>query len=102
MENSWHDSGPQLLDVESFVQNLWKRQSEKTNATIQSTRQTPFPQTPPSSWVENPPWESDDIQSLLAEIGLYRSMPAAGMIGEPTATIHTGDGQTPSFEDLLF
>lgn len=98
-DTSWHSNGSQFVDVETFVQNLWKRQSEKN---IPAVEQTPIPQTPPSSWISNAPWESDDIQGFLAEFGLFGST-AGGVTGEePVATIHTVGEQMPSFEDLLF
>ena len=97
--DSWHNnvSQSQFVDVESFVQNFWKRQSEKN---ITSVGPTPIPQTPPSSWISSGPWESDDIHGFLADFGLFGST-AGGATGEEV-TIHTVGEQTPSFEDLLF
>ncbi|RJE22202.1 hypothetical protein PHISCL_05450 [Aspergillus sclerotialis] len=99
--DSSHNNVPQsqFLDVESFVQSFWKRQSEKNMTPVGPT---PVPQTPPSSWISNAPWESDDIQGFLADFGLFGST-AVGVTGEePVATIHTVGEQMPSFEDLLF
>ena len=97
--DSWHNnvSQSQFVDVESFVQNFWKRQSEKN---ITSVGPTPIPQTPPSSWISSGPWESDDIHGFLADFGLFGST-AGGATGEEV-TVHTVGEQTPSFEDLLF